>query len=869
MAKVAMTDARWLRIKELFEAALEVRRVALPAWLDDRCAHDADLRRELETLIAAHDRAGAFIEAPAIATAGAADAVASATAPPVLPTMIGRRLGSYRITGELGRGGMGVVYLAERDDQAFHKQVAIKVLGGGGGHPALAERFDAERRILASLEHPNIACLLDAGTDHGGTPFVVMEYVEGVAIDAYARGHRLSIRQRLELFCTVCDAVQYSHQRLVVHRDIKPGNILVTPEGVPKLLDFGIAKLLDPLMADGQRTRTEFRALTPESASPEQVRGEPVTVSSDVYSLGVLLYRLLTDRSPYRRTPTTEAEIVRAVCEENPSKPSDVVAAGRTDGGVDREPAGSAPSPAGSTASRRELAGDLDLITIKALRKEAERRYTSVERLADDVRQYLRGDPVEAAPDSWRYRAGKFMRRHRVGLAASAALLVTMIAGAGATLWEARVARIERARAERRFSDVRSLAKSVIFELHDAIAPLPGSTAARELLIRRALSYLDSLAAEAGSDVSLQRELAEAYARIGEVQGGVGRANLGRATASLDSYRKSLALRERIATLMPSDPGALDEVARAHRPVGALLDRMGEGKASLEHFQKAVAIHEQLLASRPGDAQLQVALAASYQGMGDTLATLEDWPRVLELRQRALPLFRQAAQSAPQSAESQRSLALANKRLGAIEAKLKRYPEGLEAYRQALAIDEARLAADPNNSEAQSDVAFGVSDVAFILWQTGDRHAALEQYERARAIREDLAGADPNDTRAGFALSTTLTRIGMLNWELGDTAQALARHRRALALLENLARDNTADARIEQALADSFATIGMGYAELDKQGKMAGACREARPFLARGLNLFTDLDKRGLARGSAETMARLETELARCSPATR
>ena len=863
-----MTDARWLRIKELFDAALEVRREALPVWLDDRCAQDADLRRELETLIASHDRAGAFIEAPAIATAGAADAVASATAPRPRPTMIGRRLGSYRITAELGRGGMGVVYLAERDDEAFRKQVAVKVLRGGI-HPALAERFDAERRILASLEHPNIAGLLDAGTDDAGTPFVVMEYVEGVAIDAYAREHRLSIRQRLELFCTVCDAVQYSHQRLVVHRDIKPGNILVTPDGVPKLLDFGIAKLLDPLVADGQRTRTEFRALTPESASPEQVRGEPVTVASDVYSLGVLLYRLLTDRSPYRRTPTTDVEIVRAVCEEIPPKPSDAAEAARTGGGMDSEPAGSASPPASSTPSRRQLAGDLDLITIKALRKEPERRYASVERFADDLRRYLRGDPVDAAPDLWRYRAGKFIRRHRVGLAASAALIATMIAGAGATLFEARTARIERARAERRFSDVRSLAKSVIFELHDAIAPLPGSTAARELLVRRALSYLDSLAAEAGSDVSIQRELAEAYARIGEVQGGVGRANLGRATASLESYRKSLALRERIATLTPADPSALDEVARAHRPVGALLDRMGEGKASLEHFQTAVAIHERLLASRPDDAQLQVALAGSYQGLGDTLATLEDWPRVLDLRQRALPLLRQAAQREPQSAEIQRSLALANKRLGAIEAKLKRYPEGLEAYREALTVDEARLAIDPRSSEAQSDVAVDLSDVAFILWRTGDRRAALEQYERARAVREELVRADPNDTRSRSALATTLTRTGLLNWELGDTAQALARHKQALAILESLTRDNPTDTQLEQALADSLATIGVGYAELDKLGKMAGACREARPFLARGLNMYRGLEKRSLARGSAGTVARLESDLVRCKPASR
>jgi eukaryotic-like serine/threonine-protein kinase len=864
MAEVSMTGERWLRVKELFDAALGVGRETLPAWLDDRCGPDAGLRHELETLIASHDRAGAFIEAPAILTGGAAHVIATATATPAPLQMVGRRLGSYRITGELGRGGMGVVYLADRDDDTFRKQVAIKVLGGGG-HPTLAERFDAERRMLASLDHPNIARLLDAGWDDFGTPFVVMEYVEGARIDDYARARRLSTRHRLELFCTVCDAVQYSHQRLVVHRDIKPGNILVTPAGVPKLLDFGIAKLLDAQAADSQRTQTGLRALTPESASPEQVRGEPVTVASDVYSLGVLLYRLLTDRSPYRRTPTTDVEIVQSVCEEVPTKPSDAVAWGE----MGAEAPGSEASPPRWTATPRELAGDLDLITIKALRKEPERRYASVERLASDVRRYLRGDPIEAAPDSWRYRAGKFIRRHPAGLASAAALLVTMGLGAGATLWQARAARVERARADRRFSDVRSLATSVIFELHDVIAPLPGSTAARELLVRRALSFLDVLAGEAGSDVSLQRELAAAYARLGEIQGGVGRANLGLGAAALASYRKSLALYERVAMLMPSDAAALDAVARAHGPVGALLDRMGEGKASLDHFQKAVAIHERLLAIRPDDARLQVALASSYEGMGDTLATLEDWPRVLDLRQRTLGLLRQAALRAPQSEGLQRSLALANKRLGAIEAKLTRYPEAVEAYRQALSVDEARLTAEPNSSEARSDVAMDVSDLAYILWKSGDRRVALAQYDRARAIREALVLADPNDARARQALSATLTRTGRLLWELGDTAQALARHGQALGLLERLARDNPTDAQMEQALAECLATIGVGFAELDRRGERPGGCRDATPFLSRSLGVYRDLTKRGLARSAAGTVARVEADLGRCSRAAR
>jgi eukaryotic-like serine/threonine-protein kinase len=311
MADVRMTDPHWSRVKELFDGAVEQPEDGLAAWLEARCDGDEALRRQVESLVVAYRAAGTFIETPAIAAAGSADVVARATASRPDAAMIGRRLGPYRVVRELARGGMGVVYLAERDDDAFRRRVAIKVVQGGLSLPELDARFEAERRILASLEHPNIARLLDAGTSDDGTPFVVMEYVEGSPIDIYVRDRPLLTR--LELFCTVCDAVQYSHQRLIVHRDIKPGNILVTGDGVPKLLDFGIAKLLES-SGYGEATQTAVRALTPEYASPEQVRGDPITVASDVYSLGVLLYSLLAGRSPYRSSPRTDSNIIRAIC---------------------------------------------------------------------------------------------------------------------------------------------------------------------------------------------------------------------------------------------------------------------------------------------------------------------------------------------------------------------------------------------------------------------------------------------------------------------------------------------------------------------------------------------------------------------------
>jgi serine/threonine protein kinase len=390
-----VTRDQWRRIKSVAAAAWDQPTEARATFLDSACAGDPSLRREVEQLLESTDAAATMYEAPALSGLGVAaafDAIARAQ-----PAIVGVRIGPYRIERELGRGGMGGVYLGERVDGEFDHRVAIKFVGNVAS-AAIIERFREERRILATLDHPNIARLLDGGTSSSGIPYVVMDYVDGVPIDEYCIRHNLSVRAKLELFRQVCAAVDYAHQQLVVHRDIKASNILVTPAGVPKLLDFGIAKIVEPREPAAV---TAVRALTPESASPEQIRSEPITIAADVYALGVLLYRLLTGRSPYGST-LSDHDLMQAICERTPDPP-----------GIDR---------------------DLDLIVLKALRKEPERRYGSVEQLSADVARYLNAEPVLAAPDSASYRMRKFVARHRTSVAIAAIIGVTAaVAAAVAT----------------------------------------------------------------------------------------------------------------------------------------------------------------------------------------------------------------------------------------------------------------------------------------------------------------------------------------------------------------------------------------------------------------------------------------------------
>jgi non-specific serine/threonine protein kinase/serine/threonine-protein kinase len=768
----------WARLEALFHAAAKVSGAKRQDLLERECGDDLALRAGVERLLLAHERAGDFIEAPAVELGAALDR-------PEPPGPADRRIGPYRVLRQLGRGGMGTVYLAERADDAFTQRVAIKLVSRGMDTEQVLVRFRAERQILASLDHPNIARLLDGGTTGDGLPYFAMEYIEGEPIDVYADAHRLSIADRIGLFLQVCGAVSYAHQHLIVHRDIKPVNILVTADGVPKLLDFGIAKVLQ-VDAEATATAAGMRMLTPEYASPEQVEGRQATTVSDVYSLGVVLYELLTGRSPYRTRSRSPADIAEAVCTTEPARPSAAVSNGESSL-AGRRRSGLADDRASATGLgsidrlRRALRGDLDTIVLTALRKEPARRYQSVEQLSTDLRRHRDGLPVRARPDTFRYRAGKFIRRNRGMVTAGALLGLTLLGGTVATAWQARQARAAQVRAERRFNDVRKLANAVLFDYYDAIKDLPGSTPIRERLVRDALGYLDTLAREAQGDAGLQRELATAYRRVGDVQGGSLTANLGHTEGAVESYRKSVRILEELLAADSSDVRTRRELASVMADLGNLLFDTGDVAGSLALARRAWALLEPLDRDS-ADGGLRLDLRKAGDLLGVLLLETGDAAGAARRHLDDLRRFEAAPATARRQPALRRAMAVALHHLANAQVQLGDLKGALDSYTRSRAVAAGLVEEFPDNIDYRGLVGSAEFWIADVLVQLGRPAEALALYRKRLAEDSAEARTDPKNALARGGVAITLVRVGDVETRLGRWAAALGAYRQALGV---------------------------------------------------------------------------------------
>jgi eukaryotic-like serine/threonine-protein kinase len=816
-----MDTDRWQRVERLCHAALEREQAQQAAFLESACAGDRALRREVESLLAHRTQAEHFIEGPALDMAAEALAQDESYRSAAVSRLMGRVLSDYRIIEKLGGGGMGDIYRAVRADGTYNRQVAIKIVQSGLNTDYFFARFRNERQILASLDHPNIAKLIDGGSTEEGFPYVVMEYIEGLRIDEYCDAHDLDTNERLGLFLQVCSAVQYAHQRLVIHRDIKPGNILVNAEGVPKLLDFGIAKILESSDSSAQQEQTisVLRLLTPEYASPEQIKGEPITTASDVYSLGVVLYELLAGRTPYNVPAHTPHEVSRAVCEAEPEKPSAVVRRAQSSAGERAKRSQVATVPGAAREGPREklskrLSGDLDNIVLMALRKEPHRRYASVEQFAQDIRRHRDYLPVLARKDTPSYRTSKFITRHKAGVAAAVVVAITLLAALGVTVREARIARANEIRAEQRFNDVRKIANSLLFDVHDSIQTLQGATSARKLIVQLGLEYLDRLSAESAGDPSLQKELAAGYQKLGDVQSSTTLGNTGDHAGGIASYRKAVQLREALSRKFPRDWTAQNDLGRNYQVLGQALQAAGNQVESDQYLEKALQISRPLAEQHPNNTTILYSLGLIEGHQGSSLWRQEKTEAALQSYRESAATFSRVGTIEPSNTRARRSVAIVNKHIGGTLEELKRLDEALYSYRLAFNIDQELLAHEPESAMYLRDSTVDLRNLGDVSVKQKRLKEARNYYEGAMAIDRRLVEKDPADRDTQLYLALDHESIGKVFLEMRDAPAAVASFQVAQKIHQERTKADPADADAKFALANNYMLTGDAYALL-------------------------------------------------------
>jgi eukaryotic-like serine/threonine-protein kinase len=777
--------ARWQQIQSLFEQLIDTGENEREVHLARACGNDIDLRSSVESLL----KSDARREDPLLHAIGEA---AESLLEDHQDRLIGTRVGPYRVVSILGHGGMSTVYRGERDDAQYQQTVAIKVLQHATLHPRLRSRLHSERHILATLDHPSIARLIDSGDLEDGTPYLVMEHVDGESIDTYCDSRTLFIRERLELFVQVCAAVQYAHRNLVVHRDIKASNIFVTDEGAPKLLDFGIAKLLAPesLSHTLPVTRLQERILTPENAAPEQVLGRPITTATDIYALGVLLYQLVTGRSPYRLLSYSQLQLERAICMDDPARPSQMVISklsGEKDADRSRISDRRGLSP---QRLRARLSGDLDAIIAMAMRKEPDRRYPSVEALADDLSRHLRGEPVRARQGDWRYHTAKFMRRHVVSVIAIAAVFVGLALFAGVMLWENR--RIELARdataQERDRAQQVSAFLVDVFSQADPFNAQGREPTAKDLLDRGAekisgnLSLLPEVRAQLLESIGLayrRQGLSERAIPLFEqavairrqerplVNGhvAVALANLARALTDAGHLISAEADLEQAVALSESDgePRPVETADILVQFGNFALNAKSDPARAAELFGKALNIYRNTI----GNQNLQVA--ATLNGLADAAVWMSDYPLAEHYEREALSIFQETvSRNHPDNA-----VALAT--LGSILTQRGKYSEAEQVLNEALQIEHNVFGVD------NPRIATTEADLGVLYDREGDMPRAIGATETALKLTRDRLGL--NHYLTGYyldSLANLFLKTGDLPTAETDARQALAVYAQAL-----------------------------------------------------------------------------------------
>lgn len=899
-----MTEQDREKINDVVADALALDADARPAFLLRAGLTEQELA-EARSLLSVADGAASILDAPALEFSK--DFLVETDT----ESLTGKTIGPFTIIRELGHGGMGAVYLASRKVGDKDQLLALKLLKREMNSSLFRQRFEQEREILATLNHPNISSLVDFGAAEDGTPYFAMEYVDGLPIDEFCSRNKYGCDDRLSLFQKVCSAVSSAHRSLVVHRDLKPSNILVTSDGTPKLLDFGISKILSS--AEGQdeaATVTRLGAMTPGYASPEQLNGESVTTATDIYSLGVILFELLSGHRPFEEKERDLNRILRAVAEDDPPPPSSKADTGQIAekrvplSSEDRpDEARTLPNPVRLETGResvkekgpitalrpQEIRGDLDRIVLKSLQKEPERRYLSVDAFSEDIGRFREGRPVTARPSSLLYRTGKFLRRNRPMAIVGALLALAIVAGIIATLWQARVAATERARAERRLADVRELANSFLYEITPEIERLPGSTPAKVKLVSRALEYLNRLSADpnAGSDPEILRETARAYHMVGDVQGNPMAPNIGDSKGAKVSFQKALDIRLGLLERSPNDVALIAGLADDYQMLGLLESYGDDIEKAAPLLDRALELRKQVIAMDPADfeARRKLALTVRQRGYipfydGDNKAAIEYYRQSLDLFERlhaeqsdnddvALDLYycyvnigeaqgwdgeyKTAAESIdkglgpietiaarhPLDRTFQRTLGLAYSKRADSHADLEEYDRGVAMFGKALEVAKKTSEGDPTDLMAKRDLALAYKKLGECQENAKQLDASLLSIESALAVFSELRAADPNRAEAAYDVANTTFSLGMTLTTMKRYAEARKNLENARDAFAEVIKTNPANTYARRMSAHTFIELAKALA-----GQNADKAAIAQPWRL-ALDTFDGLKAEG------------------------
>jgi tetratricopeptide (TPR) repeat protein len=776
------------------------------------------------------------------------------------PVQHGERFGAYRLRELLGRGGMGAVFKGEREDGELRQTVAVKIVERGWLDRQAVERFRQERQILSGLVHPSIAQLLDGGTREDGIPYLVMEFVDGLPLDQYCAEHQLGVSARLRVFLPLCEAVEFAHRKLVIHRDLKPSNVLVTAEGAPKLLDFGVAKAIDP--AAGGRTQTV--ALTPDFASPEQILGREITTATDVYGLGAVLYHLLTGRPPHCVTDMSPREMERSICEVRPVRPS---------------------------VLRSELAGDLENILLKALDPEPGRRYGSARELAEDIERYLAHKPVGATPYHWWYGAHRLVRRHRVASIAACLAAAAILMATGVSIQQAR-------RAERRFVQVRELANRFLFDFENSIHDVPGTLQARRMVASTAREYLQSLAGDARGDAGLTRELAEAHYKLSRVE-----VNAGQSAPALADNEKAVAMLRGLGADRSAQPRdrllflrALTDFARyrmsthdvagarplsaeavrnsrdwmRHAPAqveaqqalivslsteGAVLEGAGELTAARKAAGEAADWAAAVVQRHPDDDLLSYEQARALQFLSNVCISLHDGPAASAAGGKAAEILARLVNRHPENARwrNMQAMAAGGQALG---LELMADPRALDAARRAYALAEENAERNPGSAD-EADTAFVLAQrLGLALNRLGRKAEAERCVRESGKIVDALLLRDPGNRRFQRLRLNSGAFLGEMLMEHAQWDESARTLSRTESFIEEYLRTDPRSAIALDLKVSVLADQAIVMRHLGRAGEARERCRKALEIAAVLIgrdpameHSMGDLDKaRGLAR---------------------